>query len=118
MLERYSKLRSTLLRPFLFKINPNYITILALILAIISGYLFYINILWLAAILVLLNGFLDALDGEIARHHKMQSKLGDFLDHSFDRLSDAAIFIGIAFNPNFSMPLAFVTIIVVLLHSY
>ncbi|MEM2874088.1 MAG: CDP-alcohol phosphatidyltransferase family protein [Candidatus Nanoarchaeia archaeon] len=118
MLERYSKLRSKLLRPFLFKANPNYLSILAFIFALVAGYAFYKNLLLLAALFVLLNGLFDTLDGEIARHFKLETKFGDFLDHSLDRLADTAILLGIAFNPNFSMSLALFALIAVLLVSY
>ncbi|MBD3263307.1 CDP-alcohol phosphatidyltransferase family protein, partial [Candidatus Woesearchaeota archaeon] len=67
--------------------------------------------------LVFVNGFLDILDGAIAKKYGT-SKFGDFLDHTFDRLADIAILVGIAFNPNIPNWLGFATIIVILLVSY
>lgn len=103
---------------FTVKINPNIITTLALIVAIVAGYLFYIKEPVFAGILVLLNGFLDILDGRIAKKYNLVSKRGDFLDHTFDRLADVAMFTGIAMSGLVPMELGFITIITILLVSY
>lgn len=76
-------------------INPNIITLTGLILAIISGYLFYKHQLILACILLLISGLLDMIDGSIARNTNSVTKFGGFLDSTTDRISDAAIIIGI-----------------------
>ncbi len=117
MLEKYQSLRKKIIAPFVFKINPNYISFLALVFAGVAGWLFWQGRLFFAAIAVLLNGFFDILDGEIAKKYG-ESKFGDFLDHTFDRLADAAIFIGIAFNPAIPIWLGFGALIAVLLVSY
>jgi len=116
--KKYPNLRKRLLNPLLFNCNPNIITLLALIAAIFSGYLFYINQIVLASFLLLTNGLLDILDGEIAKKFNRQSKLGDFLDHSIDRIADIIIFFGIALNPDIPVLLGFITILFVLLVSY
>lgn len=52
---------------------------------------------WLpAAVLVLAFGAFDLLDGTLARAMGTTSKLGAFLDSTFDRLGEAIVFIGIA----------------------
>lgn len=103
---------------FTIRIDPNIITTLALIVAIAAGYLFYIREPIFAGILVLLNGFLDILDGKIAKKYKLTSKKGDFLDHTFDRLADVAMFTGVAMSGLVPMALGFMTIIAILLVSY
>jgi len=40
-------------------------------------------------------GPVDALDGALARHLGQSSKLGAFLDSTFDRLSETALFLGL-----------------------
>ena len=115
--QKCPKLRKQIFGQLAIKINPNIISCFALLSAIAAGYFFWQNILWLAGILVLLNGFFDIMDGEIAKKYGA-SKFGDFLDHTFDRLADVAILIGITFNPNIPIWLGFVTIIAVLLVSY
>ncbi|MGL6298249.1 MAG: archaetidylinositol phosphate synthase [Methanobacteriaceae archaeon] len=97
------------LRPFLKKIlepiakklnvNPNIITIISLVLAIISAYLFSIgNPFYLigAGGFILFSGVLDVIDGAVARYHNKTSPFGAFLDSTIDRFADGVIIIGIA----------------------
>ncbi len=122
MLEELHKkvpnLREKILAPFLFKTNPAYISLLALILAGAAGYLFYKQMFVLAGISVLLNGFFDILDGEIAKKFGSVSVFGDFLDHTFDRIADVLMFAGVALLPQIPQWLGWPTIILVLLVSY
>jgi len=113
-----SKLRNKILKPFLIDINPNIITVVALLCAVIAGYLFYLTYFFLAGIFVLLNGFFDILDGEIAKKYDRTSKRGDFLDHTFDRIADTVILLGITLSPAVPDLLGYVTIITILLVSY
>ena len=55
---------------------------------------FYYSII--GSILLLISGFFDIIDGNVARITKKSSKKGAFLDSSFDKLAEAIIFIGIA----------------------
>lgn len=116
--KKFPELRKKILKPFLIDCNPNIITGLAFLAAVVSGYFFYINQVILASVFILLNGFLDILDGEIAKKYNRQTELGDFLDHAFDRASDVAIFLGLAMNPLVPNLIGFLTIIFVLLVSY
>jgi archaetidylinositol phosphate synthase len=50
----------------------------------------------IGSILLLISGFFDVIDGSVARVTKQTSKKGAFLDSSFDKISEAIIFIGIA----------------------
>lgn len=122
MLEEIHKrmpiLRERIFRPFVFKTNPNYISLLALILAAFAGYFFYSQKFLLAGIFVLLNGFFDVLDGEIAKKFGFASLFGDFLDHTFDRIADVLMFAGIALLPQIPQWLGWPAIILVLLVSY
>ena len=49
-----------------------------------------------ASVLVLLTGFLDVLDGAVARRTGTASEFGDFLDHVLDRYGDVLILGGFA----------------------
>ncbi|MBD3263227.1 CDP-alcohol phosphatidyltransferase family protein, partial [Candidatus Woesearchaeota archaeon] len=95
--KQFPDLREKICGALVVKVNPNVVSFLALLAAIAAGYFFWQNLLWLAGILVFVNGFLDILDGAIAKKYGT-SKFGDFLDHTFDRLADIAILVGIAFN--------------------
>ena len=96
------------LRPFLTKIlnpiakkvnlNPNIITLISPFIALIACYEFSIDMLIFAAIAILLSGFLDVVDGAVARFHNRTTKFGAFLDSTIDRISDGIIYIGIIFG--------------------
>ena len=116
--KKYPRIREKLVKPFLVNIDPNIITFLGFIVALISGYLFFINSILIASVLVLLNGFLDILDGAIAKKFNRITKLGDFLDHSFDRLADIVILAGITFSPLIPDWIGILVIIFVFLVSY
>ena len=116
--QKWPNLRKQIFSKLAIKINPNIVSLLALFAAFAAGYAFYKNWLWIAGLLVFLNGFFDIMDGEIAKKWGKTSEFGDFLDHTVDRLADVAILLGITFNPNVPDWLGFVTIIAVLLVSY
>ena len=80
-------------------LTPDAISVIAFALAIGAGIafgladpLFYL----LGALLVFLNGWLDLLDGAVARELDTASKGGDLLDHVLDRYADIAILAGLA----------------------
>ena len=92
-----------LLRPIIrllmrARITPNQLTLAGLVLAIIAGVSAAIGWLPLAGILLLLSGFLDALDGELARQSESQTPFGAFLDSIFDHYGDFAVYLGIAWQ--------------------
>jgi archaetidylinositol phosphate synthase len=49
----------------------------------------------IAAVLLLLSGFCDALDGVLARLYQKTTTFGGFLDSLLDRYADAAVYVGI-----------------------
>ncbi len=82
----------------LSKVNPNAITSLSLIFSIIFVLTMFYSMLLISFLLLLFSSFFDALDGAIARIANKTSKLGDFLDHLFDRYSDFLIILGISIS--------------------
>lgn len=96
------------LRPFLTKIlnpvarnlniNPNIVTVISPFVAVLAAYGFANHLLILGTIAILLSGFLDVVDGAVARYHNKASKFGAFLDSTMDRFADAIIYIGIIFG--------------------
>jgi archaetidylinositol phosphate synthase len=48
------------------------------------------------ALMVFLNGWLDILDGALARRLSVDSSAGDLLDHVLDRYADIVILVGLA----------------------
>lgn len=68
--------------------------------------------------LLLVSGFFDVVDGQVARFTKKTSKKGGFLDSVFDKIAEVAIFLGILVG-NFTEPyLVFLAITLSLLVSY
>ena len=54
------------------------------------------NAIILGGILLLISGFFDIVDGTVARVTKSSSRKGSFLDSSLDKLSEVAVFLGLA----------------------
>lgn len=82
-------------------LTPNAVSTLAFLVAAAAGGTFYLAgetpMLYLVgAVLVLLNGLLDLLDGALARELGTASKGGDLLDHVLDRYADIVIIVGLA----------------------
>jgi archaetidylinositol phosphate synthase len=107
------------------RVNPNTISFISLILAGLAGtlvYLAYDNLtallLPLAAIIILLSGFLDALDGKIARLAGKSGRRGDFVDHVIDRYADVLMIGAVAVSSWCNPYLGILAIIGVLLTSY
>jgi len=120
MLARFNKkyeISKKVTRPLIFKVNPNYISLTGLFLSVICGYLIYKEFYILSSLFLLLHGYCDLLDGAIAKKFRQTPK-GDFLDHTFDRISDTFIFLGIALNQHVDLGLGLITIIAILLVSY
>jgi len=82
-------------------IGPNAVSVAAIGLAVAAGVAFALagGDRWLylvGALLVLGNGVLDAIDGELARRLQVESLAGDLLDHVLDRYADIAMIVGLA----------------------
>ena len=109
------------------KINPNALTWISLIFAVIAGLFFYLSSPGLelinyyligAALFIFLNGLFDAIDGKVAKLTNSTSKMGDFLDHAIDRYADVFIVGGLALSPWCDMRIGLLAISGMLLTSY
>lgn len=100
MLENLRPLLTRILEPLAkrLNINPNIVTVISPFLALASAYFFAQHQLIFGALFILLSGFLDVVDGAVARYHNRASKFGAFLDSTMDRFADAIIFIGIIYG--------------------
>ena len=79
------------------RVRPDTLTVLGWALSLCSAVLFGLGQVRVAGIVMLLAGLFDALDGAVARESNRMSAFGAFLDSTLDRLSEAAIFVGIVF---------------------
>lgn len=79
------------------KVSPNFITISALLMHIPIAYLIATDQNLWAALLLVIFGMFDALDGELARLQKRASSAGMLLDASTDRMKETILYIGAAY---------------------
>jgi len=80
------------------RINPNILTVLGLLISLISAYMFATGNLLMGGLLIALSGFVDMLDGAVARNNFQTTKFGGLLDSTADRFADAFILIGIIYG--------------------
>ena len=100
MLQSLRPLLTKILNPVArnLNINPNIVTVISPFVAVIAAYVFANHMLILGCAAILFSGFLDVVDGAVARYHDRSSKFGAFLDSTMDRFADAIIYIGIIFG--------------------
>jgi CDP-diacylglycerol---glycerol-3-phosphate 3-phosphatidyltransferase len=76
-------------------ITPNMVTWFGFILILVASALAGTGHLFAAGWVMLLSGFFDIIDGALARRTNQVTRFGGVLDSSLDRISEAAILIGI-----------------------
>jgi len=102
-------------------LSPNVWTSIGLAFAFASAIVYGINIefaLIIGGILLLISGFFDIVDGQVARVTKKTSTKGAFLDSVFDKIAEVAIFLGILVGGYAEPYLVFLAITLSLLVSY
>lgn len=77
-------------------VHPDTLTVVGWVLQVGIAVLFAMGHVCLGGALLLLAGPLDALDGAVARATGGERPFGAFLDSTLDRLSDAALILGLA----------------------
>jgi CDP-diacylglycerol--glycerol-3-phosphate 3-phosphatidyltransferase len=78
------------------EVAPDHLTLAGLVLSLVAGFAFFEGEPVLGAIVLALAGVCDILDGEVARRRGAASRFGAFLDSTLDRLSEAAVLLGLA----------------------
>jgi len=76
-------------------VSPNALSILAAVVGLAAGLLYYQGSLVIGALVLLGSAFLDVLDGAVARAGGKASRFGAVLDHVLDRYVEYIIVIGI-----------------------
>jgi len=104
-------------------LTPNKLSITGIVLAFLSALAYtawQANTLYLllAAALLLLSGFCDALDGILARLYHKTTTFGGFLDSLLDRYADAAVYAAIIISGLCDPPWGLAALIGSLLVSY
>ena len=73
------------------KLTPNNVTILALLLGISTSIFLYFDMQVVAVIVLWISGYLDAVDGAMARRSNSSSSFGTLLDIVSDRIVEVGI---------------------------
>ena len=124
-LDRLRPLVGPFLDPFVaaadrLGLTPNGVSVIAMGVAAAAGAAFYLATpLWYVcgAVLVFVNGWLDVIDGALAREQGVSSKGGDLLDHVIDRYADIVVIAGLAAGVG-RYALGFAAVTGVLMTSY
>lgn len=101
-------------------VSPNALTLMAVLLSFVIGYLFWSSAehhshFLFVALGLLLRMMLNALDGMMARIYNLQSKLGEILNEVGDIVSDIVIFFPLIIFENLDVKLsiAFISLSIV-----
>lgn len=124
-LDRLRPLATRSLRPMVaaadaIGLTPNRVSVIALIVAAGGAVAFALATpiaYVVGAVLVFVNGWLDLLDGALAREQGTSSRSGDLLDHVIDRYADILLVAGLAAGVG-RYGLGFVAVTGVLMTSY
>jgi CDP-diacylglycerol--glycerol-3-phosphate 3-phosphatidyltransferase len=77
------------------RVSPNLLTVLGFVVGAATAVPLALGRWWEAIALMALSGFLDAMDGLVARQSQQSSRFGAFLDSVLDRWADSAFFLGL-----------------------
>ncbi len=105
-LDKFRPVANRLLEPFVsgamrLGLSPDAVSVIALVFAGVAAVTFYLagtapEWYLVGALLVLANGWMDLLDGALARELETASPSGDLLDHVIDRYADILLIVGLA----------------------
>lgn len=81
-------------------VPPSILTAAGFLLAVLAGFSYGLrpSQAYIAAILIVLSGLMDMLDGAVARATSRVSRRGSFADSALDRLAEIAIFGGVIYG--------------------
>jgi len=79
------------------RVSPDHLTILGLCLSLLAALFLGRGSFFAAGFVLLLAGLCDILDGDVARERGLVSPFGAFLDSTLDRVSEGALYIGLAY---------------------
>ncbi len=102
-------------------LSPNFWTAVGLGFALLSAIVYGMGVefgLIIGGVLLLVSGFFDMVDGQVARVTGKTSKKGSYLDSMFDKIAEVAIFLGILVGGYAEPYLVFLAITLSLLVSY
>jgi len=102
-------------------LSPTFWTVVGLVFALGSALVYGLGIefgLIIGGVLLLVSGFFDMVDGQVARVTGKTSKKGEYLDSMFDKIAETTIFLGILIGGYAEPYLVLLAITLSLLVSY
>ncbi|MDQ4068923.1 MAG: CDP-alcohol phosphatidyltransferase family protein [Actinomycetota bacterium] len=100
-------------------VTPNQVTYASAGLSFAGGVAFARRAFVLGAVLTLLGSLTDCVDGDLARATGRASKSGSYLDHVFDRWTDAALIVGLTFSDTSELaPVGIIALVGTFMTSY
>lgn len=102
-------------------LSPNFWTLIGLVFALASALIYGLSLefgLIIGGILLLVSGFFDMVDGQVARATGKTSQKGSYLDSMFDKIAEVAIFLGLLVGGYAEPYLVMLAITLSLLVSY
>jgi CDP-diacylglycerol--glycerol-3-phosphate 3-phosphatidyltransferase len=76
-------------------VNPNFLTFLGLVVNFGGAVSFAVGGFRTGAFIIFFAGFLDMLDGQVARRQNRVTAFGAFYDSTLDRYADMALYMGL-----------------------
>ena len=102
-------------------LSANFWTLVGLVFALASALVYGLGIefgLIIGGILLLVSGFFDMVDGQVAKATGKTSQKGSYLDSMFDKIAEVAIFLGLLVGGYADPYLVLLAITLSLLVSY
>ncbi len=91
--KKYYGVLEAVIRPLVrLGVSPNFISFVSLLAALLSAYCYARNAIFTGGLLLLFTGFLDTMDGTIARLSGQSTRFGALLDSTLDRYAEFFIF--------------------------
>jgi phosphatidylglycerophosphate synthase len=99
LIKRYYALLEKGLHPFVKSgVSPNAISFLALVVSFSAGICYGYGKIFPGGLLLLLAGFMDTVDGTVARLTGRSDRFGALLDSTLDRYAEFFVFFGLLFH--------------------
>jgi|TARA_Y100000310_G_scaffold123873_1_gene122633 CDP-diacylglycerol--glycerol-3-phosphate 3-phosphatidyltransferase len=103
-------------KPFLYMhFSPNIISFFSIITLIVFFPMLKNGYFYVSALMILLNGFFDIMDGAVAKATGKSSALGTLVDRTIDKISDGVILAAYVLYGLVSIPLGIYTLVVMFL---
>jgi len=104
-------------------LSPSILSLIGFLFAFSSSLIYYksnfiFERICLAALLMLISGFFDVIDGVVARKYGEVSSFGGLLDSTLDRLSEIAIYSGLILGKLTSVEIGLAALLSSLMVSY